>query len=1017
MGIDPMVLSRLAEQRDRVSLPLTGWQIARHVDLPRDLALAAGAEDRWQVCTGEWGRIPGTWWLRTTFRVPKEWAGERVLLRLTMHSDYPRMDLRIPWAVGLHMHFEGLLFVDGLAFHGLDPNRDEVLLTEAAEPGRVYDLAIEAYTKSPRPKFFQTSACLPDPAARGLRLDLVSLQQLADALGGEPEIGPALRKLVDQIGERLVQGADREEAMAAIRQGLAAIRGPWGETALDLIGHCHIDTAWLWRLVETRRKVGRTFATNLRYGEEFPAYRYVQSAPVCYEFCRDDYPELYADVKAAVRAGRWCPEGTMYVESDCNLPAGESLVRQLLFGKRFFREEFGIDSKVLWLPDVFGFTGALPQLLKQAGVELFYNTKVRKEGGAEQPLDAFWWEGIDGTRIMALFAKGYINWAAAGNLLDWVRSLRRKGSPPLTLMPFGFGDGGGGVAKDDLELVGRWADLGFFPKCQFTPPAAFTERMAEASASFPVRCGDLYLEWHRGTYTSVAAIKRWNRQCEQALLAAETWAARAAWMGHAYPAAELETAWRGALLNQFHDILPGSSIPEVYLDAGETAAQVLATCNEVQSQALAVLAGPGEVPLVANSLGETVTGLVEVPETLATQSLTGVDGKRLGLAWVVDASGWSLSSFVPVPGSATAFQWDGDTLVTPFWRARFRDQGRLDPAQAGLHQLYDRGRGRMVLAGQGNRFETFHDEPGTCEPWEMRREDLDRPAPVFTTATRQVVANGPLVFVVRTTYRSERSALVQDMRFYAHSPRIDFITRVDWHEHRILLKVAFPLAVDSATSRAETAFGWLPRSMKRDTPVEREQFETPMHRWVSLAREGFGVALLNDSKYGYDGLGNTLRLTLLKSAGYAQIHPDHETLDPLTAPPEPNAWADQGEHRFTYSLLPHDGDLAPVVREARLLNQPLRLVSGHAPSPSPVTVDAPNVVAEVLKQAEDGNGFILRLYEATGQATQAAVHFAGVRKVEVCDILERPVENCTVEQDRAELAFHPFEVKSLRLVP
>lgn len=1031
----------LEDARCVLRRPLDGWEITRHPNLPRP-AIDGGEMSLWRtLLSPAWGEVKGTHWFRTRLVIPPELAGRELMLNLAMHADYPRMYRHFPHVVNITMHFEGLLYVNGAPLHGLDPNRSEVLLTPCAKAGDAYELLIEAYTTSVHPKYFTAALEVPDREVRDLYYDLRSLLELAAAFGaaGEPaeqELHARLMALAADVVARLTAARDWRRLIAPVRTeiqtALGQLRSPLAGQAIDLIGHCHIDTVWMWRLAETRRKAGRTFATMLRYLDEFPEYTFLQSAPVLYEFCREDYPALYARLKEAVRAGRWCPEGAMYVEADCNLTSGESLVRQIVYGKRFFREEFGIDSQILWLPDVFGYTGSLPQLLKQAGVSLFVTTKLATEGGQEQPLSSFWWEGIDGTRVLGHFPKNYVNSASAATMADWARSSRQRGSLPLWLMPFGFGDGGGGVRKDDLEIARRWRDLPFFPKVAFTTADAFRERYAALAATatateMPVRKNDLYLEWHRGTYTSVAKIKKWNRLCENALLRSEVWASIAAIRaGAAYPGAALEQAWKRTLLNQFHDALPGSSIEAVYDDAQLIAGEALGICADRTAAALTALRGRRQrrsTPMVCNSLSHTVAGLVKVPPASAgpaTQLLSELDGTVAHYAWTAPLPPWSITPLMPRRVAPGAFHWDGITLTTPFWRAGIVDgMAAVGKEQGCLFSLYDRVRDRQLLTAPGNRFQTFDDRPTVCEPWELDKNFEQYPRDIFTRVRQEIVATGPLIFVIRTTFESPASTVVQDMRFYACSPRIDFVTRCDWHEKRILLKTAFPFAVDAAQSVAETAFGCLRRPMTRNSPVEDEMFETPMHRFVDLSGDGYGVSLLNDGKYGYDGKGKTLRLTLLKSPAYAEFQPAHEQPNPIPFVETPTAWADQGLHEFTYSLWPHAGDLAAggTIREARLLNSPLTLLDGGSTQEGFIHLDTENVVAETLKGADDGNGFVLRLYEAVGQATRTRVTLdRRITSVTACNLLEESQgAPRRLTGGRLNLRFRPFEIKSFRL--
>ncbi|MBT7163290.1 MAG: alpha-mannosidase, partial [Victivallales bacterium] len=730
-------------------------------------------------------------------------------------------------------------------------------------------------------------------------------------------------------------------------------------------------------------KVGRTFSTQLRMMEEFPGYTYVQSAPVAYEYCREDAPEVYAQIKQRVAEGRWSAEGAMYVEADCNLIAGESIVRQLLYGKGFFQEEFGIDSKVLWLPDVFGFTGALPQLLKQAGVDLFFNTKIQSIDGKPNPYHNYWWEGIDGTRVMGMHQASYINWAATAQLRAWVGSAAAKGGIQESLVPFGFGDGGGGATVEDLELVKRWQDLPFMPELRYVNVHDFVAELGqcfrEQSDDTPVQSGQLYLEAHRGTYTSVARIKYLNRHSENRLMEAELWSSLAALRtGAPYPAGALKRAWQKTLLNQFHDILPGSSIRQVYLDAERDASTALSICGEAEEKAMDAFAAATTEWTVSNSHSHPVSGYVRVPVAAPfpdSQKITDPTGHVGRLAWVQDVPAWSIAPLVPVAPQLAAFHWDGVELETPFWRAQLSQPTSGYFANAGvITSLYDKVQRRQLAKGHLNDLQLFADEPESCEVWEQNPVGPNLAAALIVKGDCQIVASGPLTFIFRRTLETARSLIRQDVCFHAFTPRIDCHTQVDWHERRTMLKAVFPFRIDAPCSKAETAFGFHSWENDPESPAGRSRFETPMHRWVSVADDGGGVALLNDCKYGYGASGGTVSLTLLKSAAYAQFHPEPSQANPLKKVTHPQDWADQGPHSFTYSLYPHSGSGpdGQIVRESHLLNRPLQARSG-CPVASFISIDTDHVIADTLKAAEDGDGFVLRLYEALGTAVETSV--------------------------------------------
>jgi alpha-mannosidase len=657
-------------------------------------------------------------------------------------------------------------------------------------------------------------------------------------------------------------------------------------------------------------------------------------------------------------------------------------------------------------------------------VELFFNTKIRTVDGAPNPYHNYWWEGIDGTRVMGMHEAAYINWASAGKLRSWERDVRAKGGVRASLVPFGFGDGGGGATVEDLELVSRWQELPFMPGLRYAHVGSFVDELARSfqqADDVPVQSKQLYLEAHRGTYTSVARIKYLNRHSENRLMETELWSALATLRtGCAYPTDALGRAWRKTLLNQFHDILPGSSIRQVYVDAEEDAAIALGICDEAEAAALATLAGLSGEWTVANSHSQPVSGYVRLAAGTAlpgSQRVTGPDGRASRLAWVRDVPAWSVAPLVPAVPDHAAFHWDGVELETPFWRVQLsRPTGNCFANAGVVTSLFDKTHGRQLAKGHLNDLQFFADAPDSCEIWEQNPVGPSLARDLVVNATCEVVATGPLAFIFRRTLETERSLIRQDVCFHAFTARIDFHAYVDWHERRTMLKAVFPFGIDAPCSKAETAFGFHVWENDPESAAGKSRFETPMHRWVSVADGRSGAALLNDCKYGYGAVGGTVSLTLLKSAPYAQYHPDPGEVNPLKQVAQPDDWADQGIHAFTYSLHPHAGDTpdGQTLLESHLLNRPLKPRLGQ-PVASAICIGAANVVADTLKAAEDGDGFILRLYEALGQTTDTSVFLSeGIASLKPCDILERPLGD-PIPGHVTPLTFRPFEVKSLRL--
>jgi alpha-mannosidase len=772
---------------------------------------------------------------------------------------------------------------------------------------------------------------------------------------------------------------------------------PPSDARITAVGHAHIDTAWLWPLRETIRKCARTFATAVTLMEDFPEYRFVCSAAQHLAWIEERYPELFARIAQRVRTGQFVPVGGMWVEADCNLASGEALVRQLVLGKRYFADRFGVDCREVWLPDAFGYTAALPQIMAAAGVDWFVSQKLSWNETNPFPHHTFWWEGIDGTRVRAHFppADTYNGVMSLGQLF---RSARAAHS----IYPFGHGDGGGGPTREMLETARRANDVDGGPTVALEPPAAFFAAVEADPAPLPVWVGDLYLEKHRGTFTSQAGIKRGNRRGEAALQAAELWAAAAGTGTDPGVTAELEAVWRILLTNQFHDILPGSSIRWVTEEAEAQLADVERRAKVVAGDALGRLAASVDAP------GLVEPAVVFNPTPFERREVVAVAG-RLRLV-EVPPLGWTTIDAGGAGDAASAPVTAGDGWMT---------NGRLRlewDADGRLTRAFDLDFDREVLAGGafGNLFQLHEDRPRDYDAWDVDADYLDHVTDLAGDALTgpvevQIVEAGGLRGAVRFRRSFGASVIDQTMVLDAGSRRVDFVTEVDWHEDHKFLKVAFPVGVHAAAARFETQFGHLARPTHANTAFEQARFEVCAQRWADLSEAGYGVALLNDCKYGYDVRGQTLRLSLLR------------------APTAPDPLCDRGRHRFTYGLLPHAGDLTAVIAAGYALGAPLEVRtptrSARAGKARPaelslVTASDPGFVVETVKAADDGRGVILRGYEALGGRRRVRLLpgvpcAAAVRS----DLLERDGEVVEVDGDGITLTVRPFELVTLRLLP
>ncbi len=804
---------------------------------------------------------------------------------------------------------------------------------------------------------------------------------------------------------------------------------------LALTGHAHIDLAWLWPVPETRRKGRRTFATVLDLMDRYPDFTFNQSSAQLYAWIEQDAPDLFERVKQRVAEGRWEPVGGSWVEPDGQITGGEAFVRQLLYGQRAFEAWFGKRATVAWLPDVFGFSGGIPQLLRGAGLEGFFTIKLTWNEENLFPHDLFTWEGLDGSRVTAhMFrnlppAHGYNGNIAPLDTLGTWRNFRDKQHHPESLLAFGWGDGGGGPSSRMLENYARIKDFPALPRLRMANVEEFFASLPREG--LPVWVGELYLEFHRGTLTTQAKVKALNRAGEHRLLEAEAFAVIASLHGFPYPADELEAAWKSLLLNQFHDILPGSSIAEVYKDAHRELEDVVRTAVAVRDAALAYLGGLvesdpcGEQFIVANAALAAHPLTVLLPERDGAAVITDADGTQLPTQPTADG----LLVCAPerlVPGlgwvSVSMIRDGGRPAAAPGSRIRVerRDGGVLlenDLLQVeigrdgALHRVVDlTAEGRDVLTDRGNQLWVYVDKPRTFDAWEIEESYEPEGEEIGSVESIDIVEEGPLRGAVRVRRTWRDSCIQQTYRLLTGSRRLDIVTEVDWHERQVYLQARFPLAVRSHEATYETMYGVVRRPTHRNTSWDAARFEVSGHRFADLSEPGYGVALLNDGKYGHSAHGNVLTLSLLRSPLY------------------PDPTADEGEHRFTYSLLPHAGDWteADVVGEAFALNSSqlaVPVVSTGASLPvcnGILSVDGLPLALGCLKGAEDGQGLIIRLHEPHGARGNATLRFSSpVRRIQRINLLEEPVaEPPPVLGDdgsMAHLAVRPFEVVSLRV--
>ncbi len=987
----------------------------------------------------KWGREWEYLWVRGHVTVPAEAAGTRLVLNLDAGG-------------------ESAVYVDGAEF-GCRRNdwvRDnthrisDLVLSDSAVPGTTYEVVLEAYAGhefpgvafgpvipgSYQPKDPEALRCTVGTSTFGtwnedayqLYLDVKNLHSAYRAmcsketnpytLSPEPpraeslrsdDIWQALKKFTLTVNfEQDAEGRRRDYIRA--REELAPVMACHnGSTAPQFyaFGHAHIDVAWLWPLAETERKVHRTFAAQVAHMDRYPDYKFLQSQPHLYRMVKELYPALYARIKEKVAAGQWIPEGGMWVEADTNISSGEALIRQFVHGKRFFKDEFGVDNRFLWLPDVFGYSAALPQIMKGCGIDGFSTQKIwwTYNGGDLFPYNDFYWQGLDGSAVRTFLHVDYCSATDAGTMINRWNTKRQQHGLRGFMIPFGYGDGGGGPCREFIENLERLKDFEGCPRVEMASPNAYFDNTPAPEDTY---VGELYFQCHRGVQTSQAKVKWGNRKCEVSLRETEFLGTLAAGAGHAYPLACMDEEWKQVLLCQFHDILPGSSIKRVYDEAYATHTGVLATQEELRQDMAAALCDEADALTVFNSLSFARPVLATLPEGWDGAAADGevlpvqeLNGRLVAQVTVPSMGSVSLTPAAAKTAADTvraALTADGALLQNDRITVRFNRRGEIVSAVT--------ADGGEVMNGLGNELKMFRDIPVNYEAWDIDTSYELLPVELPEDAEMAIVSEGALAAALRITRRVNDSTLTQIVTLRADSERVDFDTTVDWRETHKMLKVGFDVDVHAPEALHEIQFGYVRRPTHRSRPFDFDRFEVPNHRWTALCEEGRGAAVLNDCKYGVNVLGTSINLTLLRS--------------PFSPDPE----CDHGEQHFVYSFFPFTGSLAEsgLVREAYDLNVPTAQYGGMRATASALSLTAKNVFVDTMKPAEDGSGdIILRLYEALGTrtATTLTVNLP-VCDATACDMLEengQPVEaTATADGMELSLAFRPFEIKTLRLV-
>lgn len=985
------------------------------------------------------------------------------------------------------------VFVDGVLRQGFDENHREIVLSECAHAGEAYSVILTAYTGvADFSMMLEPQLSVLDRQSEKYYYDLKVPYETARLLDAQSQ---EYIETIQAINDSLNLLDMREEGSEAYRESLSKAddwfvrnfylkycdRGK--KPVVYCIGHTHIDVAWLWPLSMTRDKAVRSFATVLELMKRYPEYKFMSSSPQLYQYVKELAPSVYKGIKQRVAEGRWEPEGAMWLEADCNISSGEALSRQILYGKRFFRREFGKDSEILWLPDVFGYSAALPQIMKLTGVRYFMTTKISWNETNMVPYDTFEWEGIDGTRRLTHFipTRDYKKAAVEGGFETehfttyngflspiqmkgaWAR-YNNKDLNEEVLCSFGYGDGGGGPTEEMLENERRMAEgIPGLPRTQMATAGEFfhtLEKNVTGSKYLPVWKGELYLEYHRGTYTTMARNKKYNRKSELALENEETFAVLdGLCTGETYPKQKLDAEWIVLMRNQFHDILPGSSIYEVYEESKQEYEKLLAENRTLQEKSLAdvaegVRAAAGSL-VVFNPNSGTVPSVVtfRAPEGRKVRSV--LDGGREQCVQETEEGYIFCAKDVPSKGYKTfEVRYAEEGAAETEGAVSAEEGGRLRASASEMENrwfrisfnekmqfenIYDKRAGRYLFPEgvPGNVIMSYEDRPHNYDAWDINNYYTEKSWEVDDVTDARVVENGP----VRATVRIERhyleSVLVQYISIYADIDRIDIRNEIDWKQHLIMLKDHFPVDVHANEATFDIQYGNVVRNTTDNTSWDWSKFEVCHHKWLDVAEDDFGLSVLNDCKYGVSVRGTDIGLTMLKSSL------------------EPNPMADKEHHTFTYSLYPHTGTWksAGTAKRAYDLNNPLQAVlkekdGGTLPQErSLVRVfavganacaaedaggedratdkaagekaglrDAENICIESVKKAEDSDAVIVRMYEYFNRRTKAVLRTGfPLKSASVCNIMEEDDTPAEVNGDEVFFEMRPCEIKTLKL--
>lgn len=981
-----------------------------------------------------WGYREQYCWFKQTVKIPERFKGRKVAYFVSpyIHTDWDNRDQQF------------IVYVNGKMVQGLDVNHAHIFLTDCAQGGEEFDIALSAYcddwTYSGKVQLKATLKTY-DADVNSLYYDIRIPWETAHMYNHDSVDRVDIIKVLNEACNMLeLSTPDHDVFKASVKAACAYLHeniyGEKSDILVSAVGHTHIDVAWLWRLRQTRDKAGRSFATVINLMKEFPEYKFMSPQAQLYDYVKQDYPELYEDIKEKIKEGRWEAEGSMWVESDTNVISGESLVRQFLVGKRFFKKEFGVDNKIMWLPDVFGYTGALPQIMKLADIDYFMTTKISWSEYNRFPFDTFLWKGIDGSEILSHFAPSmrdsdekrfqatYTAMLDPAHIIYGWQRYSNKDLAKKEMCIYGHGDGGGGPTRGNIEGGLRMAEgIPGCPQIKMENSLDFFKRLdseVRDSKRLPKWRGELYLEYHRGTLTAQARNKKYNRKSELLYHDVETLSATAGKLcGLEYPSDQILDSWKMILLNQFHDIIPGSSISQVYEDSKEQYEAIAESgktlvYNAVDSMAASVNTD-GDSLIVFNTLGMARTDVVitDMPKTeeFAILDSDGTpltwqktyDGKLAFLAKDVPAKGYK--AFRIISGSSAAD--DSVTVALDgaennFYKLSFNEDMNIS-------NLYHKESGRSVAPDDEvlNNLVAYEDRSHVYEAWDIKCYYDEKSWNIDNVAAKEIVESGPVRNVIKVDRTFNTSTITQYFVFYPHTCRIDVNYDIDWKERNVALKAHYPVDVNTTKATYDIQFGNIERTTHNNTTWDYAQFECCGHKWADLSDNSFGLSVLNDCKYGWTIKEGSIKPTLLRSAT------------------EPNYNQDRERHQFTYAIYPHSGavNTSDVVYEGYNLNVPMYckavgVQSGNLPSEySLVSVDAGNVIIETVKKAEDSDAIIIRCYETWNKKTACEFTFGSdIVSVSECNLLEE--KDCGLEfiGNKLTAEFKPFEIKTFKVI-